>query len=144
MRTLEEQMTLFDANLADSHEPPVDVPGQGLWTRTAFVTFYQATGGRKGYRGIWALLDATAEQPGEWVRFSKVIQRAGHPEWVQRNAHKTLGAITKDIFGEPRWPVEGKQGRARHDNGVAEMIYKMDPAIAKWFLELEAHEDDDA
>lgn len=139
VRTLEEQLELLDANILDPTASVIEVFNEGPWTRAAFDRLW---GYAASNRGIYSLLSATAEANGEWVPYTKIVQRAGHPAWVQNNAHKTLSNATRNIFTEKRWPVENKQGRARHDNGVAEMIYRMDPRMALWWFDLLKKEGD--
>jgi len=67
------------------------------------------------------------------LSYTELLARSGRSEQQQRNEHAALSVVTRELFGEKRWPVENWQQGSPNTEGRAEMLYRMPPTIAEWF-----------
>jgi hypothetical protein len=103
----------------------VAVPGNGEWTRDMVRQLKDSL----HYPGPRAMLDMTAERPGEPVRFAEVLERSGRSA---KQVAAELGAMSKlarRLFdGQKVWPVTWSQA----SDGSR---YVMKSRIAAWWRE---------
>ncbi|RAG86171.1 hypothetical protein DN069_07770 [Streptacidiphilus pinicola] len=112
----------------------VAVPRQGEWTKEQVELLWTQA---KHLDGVRALFELTASTPGETITYAQLLARSGLDEGQQRTEHARLSRISTQLFGEKRWPIENWQGTLNQKTGKEEMVYRMDPTIAKWWTELQ-------
>lgn len=132
VEAVKEKLTGLLAEI-DGTASSVSIPRQGLWTKEQVGLLW----GRASHlTGVRALFQATAEQAGTTVTFTALTKRSGLDERQQRNEHARLSRIAGELFGEKRWPIENWQGGYNTESGKSEMLYRMDPQIAEWWITL--------
>ncbi|MEV5864834.1 hypothetical protein AB0L83_34725 [Streptomyces sp. NPDC052071] len=132
VEAVKEKLTGLLAEI-DGTASSVSIPRQGLWTKEQVGLLW----GRASHlTGVHALFQTTAEQAGTTVTFTSLIERSGLDERQQRNEHARLSRLASELFGEKRWPIENWQGGYNTHSGKSEMLYRMDPQIAEWWLTL--------
>lgn len=130
--TLREQATVLLQEI-DGTRTSVDLGRQGIWTMEQVEAFWE---GVKHLPGACAMLEITAEEPGQQVTFRRLTERSGLSDEQQRNEHARMSRVSAKLFGAKRWPIENWQSSSINASGKAEMIYKMNPTIARWWREI--------
>lgn len=111
--------------LDEAGEAVVEVPGNGLWSRTMVRRLKEEV---SRYAGAVAVGDLAAKREGDPVSLEEVALESGINK---KQISSDLGAMSKAarrLFGEPRWPFRAL------DSSVG-MTYLMQREIARWWLE---------
>lgn len=125
-----EKLTQELRELLRSGEDVVLVHGQGNWRADMLALLWPRVAHLQGVR---ALFELCAARSPEDVTFAQLVARSGLSERAQANEHARLSRVTRELFTKKAWPIENWQ-----DTRDGIMHYRMDPVIARWWLEVTA------
>lgn len=125
-----EKLTQELRELLRSGEDVVLVHGQGRWRADMLALLWPRVA---HLRGVRALFELCAAHSPEDVTFAQIVARSGLSERAQANEHARLSRVARELFTKKTWPIENWQ-----DTRDGIMRYRMDPVIARWWLEVTA------